>query len=105
MPSAVISVTSSGANTLVAAVPGFRITVTGYVLISAGTVDVTFKSSTTTNLSGAMPLTAQAGASAPLAWSFGRREGWFTTAVGELLNLNLSAAVGVYGHLTYELIP
>jgi hypothetical protein len=105
MPSVAISAASSGDNTLIAAVTGRRIVVTGYVLISSGTVNAAFKSGASTALTGAFPLTAQAGASAaPWSGAGTRKVGWFATSSSEALVLNLSGAVGVYGHLTYEVV-
>ena len=92
---AVIDEASSGDNLLVAAVADRKIRVLNYVLVSAGTVNATFRSGTTP-ISGAMPLVANAGISSPHS-----DRGLFETAVNTALNLNLSAAVGVRGHLTY----
>ncbi len=100
--SVVISTTTSGAVALVAAVPGTKIVVTGYVIVSAGTVNVTFKSATTA-LTGAMPLVANSVVSAPLSRSQGVHCGWFETAANEALNIVCDATVGVYGHIKYEL--
>jgi hypothetical protein len=71
--------------------------VLGYVLIASIMVSVTWQSDMTA-LAGALPLIASSGAVAPVAG----REGWFDTAPGEDLVLNLSAAVGVYGHICYQ---
>lgn len=91
-----ISVSSSGNNTIVAAVTSKKIRVLSYVIVAAGSVDAKFMSSTTTDKSGAMPLVANTGVSANFS-----PIGHLETASGELLNLNLSAAVGVRGHLAY----
>ena len=97
---AVVSAASSGDNTVIAAVAGFKIRVLSVVLVSSGTVTVTWKSAAGgTALSGAMPLTAQTGFSS--AYS---PIGQFETASGALLNCSLSGAVGVYGWMTYVLV-
>lgn len=88
----------SGGVTLVAAVPGFEIRVVSYTLVSAGTVNVTFRSAATP-LTGAMPLVANSGL-APVAAG---DSSLFETTFGEALTLLGSAAVGVFGHLTYYL--
>lgn len=91
-----INASTSGDNTIVAAVTGKKIRVLQYVLIAAGAVNARWQSAAAGSyLSGALPLAAQAGASA----AFGG--GLFETAAGELLNLELSAAIQVSGHLTY----
>lgn len=105
--SAPIAASSSGDNTIVAAVTNKRIVVVGYVLIATGTVTVKWyngASSGSLNLSGGMQLTAQAGAVAPLApqSEFGQG-GWFQTSIGSALILNLSGATEIDGHLAYYL--
>lgn len=105
MPFKAISVNTAADNELVAAVTGKKIRVTSYVIMAAGTVNATFKSATTA-LTGAFPLVAQAGISAPFCppvASFGPN-GYFETARGEALNLTLDAGTLVAGHLTYELV-
>jgi hypothetical protein len=93
---AIISAASNGDNTLVAAVPGKKIRVISLFLIASGLVTITFKSSTTTAKTGSLPLIAQVGMVLPK-----NEDGWFETNAGELLNLNLSSATGVYGALNY----
>jgi hypothetical protein len=94
---AIIDAAGSGNNTLVAAVTGKKIRVLAFVMVGAGIVNVAFQSGAGgTALSGAMPLIANSvvfGSYNPL--------GWFETAAAALLNLNLSAAIGVRGMLTY----
>ena len=94
---AIINAASSGNNTLVAAVTGKKIRVTSLMLISAGTVNVRFESAADgTALSGEMPLIANVGFVLPP-----HPKGWAETAVGALLNMELSAAISVDGLLTY----
>lgn len=75
---------------------GKRIRVVSYVIVASGAVNAQFRSGANTNLTGAMRLVEAGGVSAHFDG------GLFQTAVGEALNLNLSAAVQVSGHLTYE---
>lgn len=102
MPFATISTSASGDTTLVAAQPGRKIRVVSYTVIAAGDVSVKFKSGST-DITGAMPLTTNGGAApsgsglAPSGFA-----GLFETASGEALVINLSAAVAVGGHLTYQ---
>lgn len=91
-----INAASSGDNTIVAAVAGKKIRVLAYTAIANGAVNARWQSGDAGSyLSGALPLAAQAGA----APAFGG--GLLETASGELLNLELSAAIQVSGHLTY----
>lgn len=94
-----ISVAASGDNTIVAADASNKIKVLAYVIVADGTVNVTWKSGAATSLSGAMALVANTGAVAPATSPGGS---WYLeTAVNQALVLNLSAAIGVRGHLTY----
>jgi hypothetical protein len=96
----VISVASSGSNTLVAAVPEKKIKVLSYTLVCDGAVTVKWQSAST-DLSGAMSFSANGGISTPVG---SPSSGWLLeTAINEALNLNLGGAVGVRGHLTYFL--
>ena len=89
---------SSGDNTLVAAAGGgIKIRVLQYVIVSAGTVSVRFESGASgTALTGQMNLVANTGVSSPFC-----PEGLFETADNALLNMELSDAISVDGHLTY----
>lgn len=102
---AAVSISASGDNTIVAAVPGQKIVLLSYAIIAAGAVSVTWKSGASTSLSGAMPLAANGGA-APSAGPLapGAIVGLMETAAGEALVINLSAAVAVGGHITYRLV-
>jgi hypothetical protein len=99
---AVISATSDGDNTVVAAVSGKKIRVVGYVLNvnAAGTVQ--WKSGASTALSGAMELVDGGGVSAPMVTGPGRF--WFQTASGEALVLATAAGVDGLGHVAYETV-
>jgi len=94
---AAIDAATSGDNTLVAAVEGKKIRVLDYVFIAAGTVNVRFESGASgTALTGQMNFIANTGV-APGFTPIGH----FETAAGALLNLELSGAVSVDGHLAY----
>lgn len=93
----IIDSSGSGDNTLVAAVAGKKIRVYQIVLIAAGTVTIRFESGAGgTALTGQMPLTVSTGFSS--GWC---PVGHFETAVGALLNLELSGAVSVDGWMLY----
>ena len=94
---AVIDHASSGDNTIVAAVPGKRIVVIQCLLISAGTMTVRFESGATgTALTGQMNVLAATGFRLEFS-----KIGHFETAVGQLLNLELSAGTSADGVLSY----
>jgi hypothetical protein len=94
---AVINTSSSGDTTLVAAAGASKvIRVIAYTLVCDAAVAVKFTSGAGgTALSGAMSFAANGGASAQC------EKGLFQTATNTALVINLSAAVGVRGHLTY----
>jgi hypothetical protein len=93
---AVIAASASGDNTLVSAVGGKKLRVLNYVLMSNGTVNAKFQSSTAGDITGLLYLVANTGASS----SF-NPVGHFETVSGEALELNLSGAIAVGGHLSY----
>lgn len=96
-----ISASSSGDNTLLAGISGMKIRVLGYVLVGAGAVNVFFQSGAAGDaLTGAMPIAAAGGGVSATPSGLGQ----FETDEGELLNLNLSGAVAVTGHFTYQLV-
>jgi hypothetical protein len=91
----------SGDNTLLAAVSGQRIIVHQVFLVAAGAVNVRFESGTGgTALTGQMNFAANGGIVLPF-----NKEGWFETAAGALLNLELNGAVSVDDALKYSLKP
>mgnify|MGYP000951990285 CR=1 FL=1 len=98
---AAINAATAADHTLVAASTGNIIVVLNYVLVAGGTVNATFKDSTPTALSGAIPLVANGGASFP----GGPDSPAFKTASGKGLVLTLDAAVQVSGHLAYLVVP
>ena len=93
-----VSVSSSGDNTVIAGVTGLKIKLLSVVLIANGTVNVKWRSNTT-DLSGPMPLIANSGFVLPA--SSAAQGNYLQTATGQSLNLNLSAAVAVSGHISY----
>ena len=97
---AFIAANNSGDNTIVAAVTGKRIRVLSWDLTIQVTGGWTWKSSTTSNLTGTMAASATFGYSAPF-----NPFGHFQTVAGELLNLNTSGVINAAGHLTYIEVP
>lgn len=92
-----IDAAASGDNTIVAAVSAKKIRVVSLFLVSAGTVNVRFESGASgTALTGQMNLIANTGFVLP--WNPG---GWFETAAGSLLNLELSGTISVDGSVSY----
>lgn len=94
-----ISASSSGDNTIVAAVATSKIRVLRWGLTADGDVSAKWRSATS-DISGARPLTKYAsagGAYCPL--------GIFETDADAPLVLNLSGAVAVGGEITYVVIP
>lgn len=94
---AAISASSSGNNTLVAAVTSKKIRVLAMSLMANGTVNAKMQSGASgTDLTGLYYLIANTGFVLPF-----NPAGWFETAATTLLNLNLSSAIAVGGCLTY----
>lgn len=95
---AVISASTSGNNTLVAAVASKKIRVLAYNFIGNGAVNAKFQSGAGgTDKTGLKYIAAAGGGiCAPF-----NPVGWFETATNTLLNLNLSGAVAVGGELVY----
>ena len=92
---AAIAVSSSGNNTLVAAVVSKKVRVLAVWLMSSGSVNAKFQSGAgVTDLTGLAYLVASAGMVLPY-----NPAGWFETGSNTLLNLNLSAAIAVGGSL------
>jgi hypothetical protein len=92
-----IAASSSGNNTIVAAVTAKKIRVLAAVLMANGTVNAKFQSGAGgTDLSGLFYMVANTGAALPY-----NPAGWFETGSNTLLNLNLSAAIAVGGCITY----
>lgn len=93
---AAVAASSSGDNTIVAAVTSKKIRVLSYTLMANAAVNAKWQSSVAGDKSGLLYLAANGGVSSgfcPL--------GHFETVAGEALELNLSGAVAVGGHITY----
>lgn len=94
---AAIAASSSGNNTLIAAVTGKKIRVLAYNIIANAAVNAKFQSAAGgTDLTGLKYFSANGGICAPF-----NPLGWFETASAALLNLSLSGAVAVGGELVY----
>jgi len=94
---AAIAASSSGDNTLVAAVSGKKIRVLSYTLVAAGAVTCRFEDGAGgTAKSGVMSFGANGGVSVPFS-----PLGHFETTANTLLNLELGGAVSVAGHVCY----
>lgn len=94
---AAIAASTSGNNTLIAAVTSKKIRVLAVAFMADGAVNAKFQSGAGgTDLSGLFYMVANTGAALPY-----NPAGWFETASNTLLNLNLSAAIAVGGCITY----
>jgi len=94
---AAIAASSSGNNTIVAAVSNKKIRVLSMTLSASAAVNGKFQSAAGgTDLTGLFYFAANGGMVLPH-----NPQGWFETAASALLNLNLSGAVAVGGCLTY----
>jgi hypothetical protein len=95
---AVIDTATSPDTTLVSAVTGKKIRVTSaFIVTSGGANTIRFESGT-----GGTALTGQMGMATTSVLVLGYNPaGWFETAAGALLNLELSAATSVDGSLSY----
>jgi hypothetical protein len=91
-----VTVTASGQ--LLAAFPGKRIRVHGIALISAAATTATLRSAST-DVTGSFPLAANGGFVIPFSDA-----GWFETAVGEALNINLSVSTATGVQLIFSTI-
>lgn len=91
-----VSASSSGDNTILAAVTAKRIRVIGGVLMAAGAVNAKWKSGSGTDVTGLYRFAAAGDGVAIPEMLAGHAE----TAAGEALVLNLSAATAVSGHVT-----
>lgn len=87
---------AAGDSVLLSAVSGTKYRVLAAAVISAVANTVTFKSSTAGAISAAFAFGANGGFVLPF-----NEHGWFETAVGEGLNVNLSGATAVAIQLQY----
>lgn len=94
---AIIDHNTSGDNTVIAAVAGKSLKVLSYSMTATGSVTARWESGAGgTALSGQMTMAT----GVPIVCN-GAPYGCFQTGVGALLNLELSGAVSVDGHITY----
>ena len=94
---ATVAASTSGDNTIVAAVSGKKIRVLQAELIANGTVNVKWQSGASgTDKTGLAYMVVNSGYVLPYS-----PIGWFETAASTLLNLNLSAAIAVGGVIAY----
>jgi hypothetical protein len=91
----VINATTSGDTQVVAGVTDKRIRVIAFCIVASGAVNVKFRSGTT-DITGPMSLVSGGG----VAHAYDG--GLFETAVGQPLNINLSAAQQVGGYVVYR---
>jgi len=93
---AVVDEATAADNEIVALVASKSIRVLSYVLVASGGANtVTWKSATAGNISGGMGVADTGGISA------NSETGLFQTTAGEALELTLSAATSVDGHISY----
>ena len=90
-----ISATAAGNTEIVPAVTGKRIRVIAYAVVTNLTVSIKFRSGTT-DITGSMRLVEGGG----IAHAYDG--GLFQTAVGQALNINLSANATVGGYVVYR---
>lgn len=93
---------ASTADIIAAPGAGKRIVVYGYVMVSADTTTVTFKSGTT-GITGAMSMVVGVPVVAPQTISEGVRQPWLVCATNEALNLTNGSSKQVSGHLVYDI--
>jgi hypothetical protein len=90
----------SGNNTIIAATAAKKIAVWAVMVISDGTVDVRFEDGAGgTAFTGQMPLQEREG----FSYSAGGMVPLWVGTANTLLNLELSAAINVHGHVAYTL--
>jgi len=95
---AIIAAANSGATTIIPAVTGKKIRVLAAKIVANGGVNVKWQSHfTPTDLTG-LSYYAAAGDGEVLPFN---PVGWFQTNASEALDINLSGAIAVGGHLTY----
>jgi hypothetical protein len=92
---AIITASGSGNTEVVAAHSGKKIRVVAYTLMANGTVNVKFQGATT-DISGLKYLVANTGMVCG-----DLEKGWFETAAGVALNVNLSGSIAVGGEIVY----
>jgi hypothetical protein len=97
---ALLSTSSSGDNTVVAAITNAKIRVLSVAVVATLANVVTFKSGASTAISAAFPLGANGGIVLPF-----NEHGWFETAAGEALVINMGTATATGVQVQYVRIP
>lgn len=97
---ALLSTSASGDNTVVAAIANCKIRVMSVAVVATLANVVTFKSGAATAISAAFPLGANGGMVLPF-----NEHGWFETATGEALVLNMGTATATGVQVQYARIP
>lgn len=92
-----IDFSSSGDNQIIAAVAGKRILVHRLFVVGGSATSLIFKRGST-NLSGAMSMSANGGLTFDITG-----EPWFVTGINEAFNINSSSGVQVGGVCYYDL--
>lgn len=87
----------SGSSELVAARAGYQIVVTGFFIVSAAAVNVTFEDGDGTDRTGPLPAGANTVLVAPE-----NPDGWWHHASGQACNLNTSGNIQVSGVLKWH---
>lgn len=87
-----------GQSTLIAAIPGAAIRVLGLAIIATTANAVSFRSAGT-DISATFPLGANGG----FVLDF-NEHGWFQTAIGEALNINMGTATATGVQLSYIIV-
>ncbi len=100
LKNAVISISTSGDNTLIAAPTNGYIVIDNINFVPSSAVNVKFISGST-DLSGTYPLTANQGFTQENTSL--NEDGVITCAVGEAFKINLSGAVQVSGFIRYRI--
>lgn len=91
-----VTVTSLGSNEVIAAITGKRIRVVGLAVITTLANAIKFMSAAT-GISATLPLGANGGVVLPF-----NEHGWFQTAEGEALNINLGTATSTGVQVVYQ---
>ena len=92
-----IEISGLGDNEILAPIPGKKIVVTGYLMVSTLAVIVRFKNQGAGALSGPMTMAANSA----IAYAGSPYAPAFISGVGKGLDANLTVATGVSGHIAY----
>lgn len=90
--------TATGNTEVVAAVPGNKIVVKSVFVVTTLANSIKFQSATN-DITATYPFGANGGMVLPL-----NEEGWFETAAGEALNVNMSVATSTGVTVSYKLV-